>query len=200
MENAKKRFSFEESLRFCTKKQPSSEKSGPRAALYEAKMGKSHKRATKMQSDSSKKSHFQSPSFNFANVVSIFSQKSKFFKIAFTIVFCALIVVLNCYGPAKNYYIQLRDNAKIEAEYSAVENRNQLVKQKVDALSTDEGIEAYAHSELGYVKKGEGSAYVVGKKEESSTQFIEYVDPNKIKAPNEWYSTILDFIFGYNNS
>ena len=58
-------------------------------------------------------------------------------------------------------------------------------------------IEAYAHEQFGWVKEGEETASVRGLDlpEEGST-FRANIVSDSIEAPETWYSTLLDPLFG----
>lgn len=123
-----------------------------------------------------------------------------FSKAALTALISLTLIVFFCYPSAQTYYIQERKTQQLTAVQAAITERNEQVQKNVDALNTDEGIEASAHQEFGYVKDGEGSAIVQGVETESSSKMIQYVDANTITAPSTWYNNILDVIFGYDNT
>ncbi len=164
-------------------------------------MGKSHKKAMNMQSSKEHKIPF--PKFSFSSPINVFSRIGDFGRVAKIVLAAAFLIIavcICCYPSAKMYYTQARTTERLAAELSAVNSRNSQVEQNVNALNTDEGIEASAHEEFGYVKKGEGSAIVSGIESESSSKMVQYVDSKSITAPDKWYSPILDFVFGYDNS
>jgi cell division protein FtsB len=158
------------------------------------------------------KSHVASPlnnfkkwtgHFNNASIPGIFNQLNSLGRVAkiILVVFLSLCIIgIFCYPSAKTCYHQARKTEKLQAEQTAVLARNEQVQKNVDALNTEEGIEATAHAELGYVKSGEGTAIVQGVETESSSKLVQYVDPNSITAPNQWYNGILDIVFFYDNS
>ena len=111
-----------------------------------------------------------------------------------------VLVCIFCYQPAKICYTQIRNTEKAEAELALVQARNEKLSANVSALKTDEGIEDKAKDDYGYVKQGEGAAHVSGIETQDSTKLLEYVDSNKVTAPDTAISKILDPIFGYDNS
>lgn len=203
MQAVKNRFSFEDSLRFVSKAKESSEKSGPRAALYKGEMGKSQKRAQKMQASGNADTTYRAPAHNIS--LSFITEKvkslSRFTKVLSCIAAAILISVVFLYAPAKGYYTQMRDTQKLQVEYEAILSRNDQLKTEVANLETPEGIESQATQELGLVKEGEGSALVSGiqDSEPASSKLIKYVNSSEIKAPSTWYSDFCDVLFGYVN-
>ena len=84
-----------------------------------------------------------------------------------------------------------------QAEYAAIEQRNASLESEVNALQTDAGVEDRAHQQFGWVKEGEQTANVKGltPKEDEST-FTANIIPGSVKAPETWYSPLLDAVFG----
>ncbi len=111
-----------------------------------------------------------------------------------------MLICVFCYQPAKICYTQFRNTEKAEIELSLVNERNSQLRQNVEALKTDEGIEDKAKSDYGYVSKGDGVARVAGIDVDNSSNLPEYVDANKVCASNDAVTNILDSIFGYDNS
>ena len=109
---------------------------------------------------------------------------------------CAAIL----YPVAKPYYTAMRDGQRSEAQIAAVEERNEALEEENESLETDEGIEAQARNDYGYVMKGEESAVVTNAEGSSSiTDVPDQVDVDEICAPQTWYYDILDQIFFYDN-
>ncbi len=172
------------------------ESAGPRAAVYEGKMGSSHKKSSKMQMKGA------------GNVLKGMGSKvsvpkiklSDFTKrlgrvVAVVAVFALFAVML--YGPAQQYYQQMRETDRLQAEYAAVATRTDALQSTIDTLSSEEGIEDKAHTDLGYVKKNEESATVKGLNLVNETEFTSNVAPGSVPAPDTWYSPVLDILFDY---
>lgn len=207
------------------------EGSTPRAALYEGKMGSSHKKASKLQKPS-RSSRPKAPTgkggalkgSGLAAAVSTtggklqgamsalggvteiakgpaakvanLKENPSLFKAVLALA-CVLFIVIMLYGPAQQYYCQMRETDRIEAEYAAVAARNMTLAEDIHLLSTDEGIADKAHADLGYVKDGEQTGVVNGLKIEDYGNFQGNVAPGSVPAPDTWYSPVFDIVFGY---
>lgn len=115
-----------------------------------------------------------------------------------------LAFVLLCgailYPVAKPYYVAMRDTQRYEAQIAAVEERNEALTEENESLDTDEGVEAQARNDYGYVMKGENSVIVTGAEASTSiTDVPDAVDVDSITAPETWYYDILDAVFCYDN-
>lgn len=115
-----------------------------------------------------------------------------------------LAFVLLCgailYPVAKPYYVAMRDTQRYEAQIAAVEERNEALTEENESLDTDEGVEAQARNDYGYVMKGENSVIVTGVEASTSiTDVPDAVDVDSITAPETWYYDILDAVFCYDN-
>ncbi len=114
-----------------------------------------------------------------------------------TVLACLALSALFLYAPAKQYYLQIREVDRLQAEYQAVSERNDALQQEVDKLMSDEGVEDLAREELGWVADGEQSVSVSGLDlPEKESDFKANIPPGSVKAPRTWYSEIGDFIFG----
>lgn len=71
------------------------------------------------------------------------------------------IFVLTYYPVAKVQYRATRERARLRAELKAIQARNDRLRATVTALATPEGVEDYARSQLGMVRKGEHVVIVV---------------------------------------
>ena len=113
------------------------------------------------------------------------------------VLFCALM-----YPPAQQYYQAQREHDKLAAEYSAIENRNKALDEQNDILASDAGMEDAVRQKFGYVKAGEQVAYVAGLSDEASEARRDSDDlqanviSSTVKAPEEWYTPLLDTFFG----
>ena len=111
---------------------------------------------------------------------------------------CLVIAVLFIlYPAAQSYYQTLRHEQLLQAQYEAVTARNDAVAAENEALQTQEGIEAQAREDLGWVKEGEQGAIVTNEQgtTNNTSKLPEQVDKSKITAPQTWYYAILDKIF-----
>lgn len=193
-------------MQFCSKaKADEPKKSAPRAAVYTGKLGKKSKKAIKIQANNSQSGSLDKAS-KFAkkntksNTLEKISSVNIFAKVGIFMVATIVLVCIFCYQPAKICYTQIRNTEKAEAELALVQARSEKLSANVSALKTDEGIEDKAKDDYGYVKQGEGAAHVSGIETQDSTKLLEYVDSNKVTAPDTAISKILDPIFGYDNS
>ena len=104
------------------------------------------------------------------------------------------------YAPVKNYYFAVRDQAKAEAAYEMVIAHNDALKEDVAQLVTDEGMEDRARQQYGWVKEGENAVMVSGLSkptDPSAAEILRTTSPDAVKAPETWYSPLLDSVFGY---
>ncbi len=169
---------------------------GPRAAVYEGKMGASHKKSAKLQAKAAGdaiKNVASGVSIPKANLSKMPSGLVR--ALAGVAVFALVAVTL--YGPAQQYYQQMRETDRLQAEYAAVAARSNTLQSTIDSLRSEEGVEDKAHTDLGYVKKGEQTATVKGANIVDNTEFSSNVAPGSIPAPETWYSPVLDVLFGY---
>ena len=110
--------------------------------------------------------------------------------------FCLVFTVSFLYPSAAQLYHSVRERDQLQAEYAAIEQRNDSIQASVDALSTDAGVEDRAHQEFGWVSKGENAVTVYGLDLDSDSTFTASIVPGSIPAPETWYSKLLDPIFG----
>lgn len=166
---------------------------GPRAAVYKGEMGASQKRSSRLQAKEPSKSTSSGAAGARARVLRIPHKLG--------VALCALAVVALCgvmlYGPAQQYYQQLRETDRLQAEYAAVALRSETLQSSIESLQTEAGIEDKAHEDLGYVKAGEQTATVKGINYEDSSEFSSNVLPGSVPAPETWYSPFLDVVFDY---
>ena len=181
-----------------------SEPSGPRAAVYEGRMGRTHQRAARMQESARGGSGFRMPAFlsGIAEALSFDRLPVRpWFIYSALVVVCFAIVSVNVYPAAQNYYLQSRVNDQLAAEYQAVLERNEELEQHVAALQTDEGMEELAHESLGWVKDGDHSVSIVtdGSADPGTGALSETgsIVEGSVPTPETWYSPFLDVVFGY---
>lgn len=176
---------------------------GPRAAVYRGKMGRQHQRATRMQAQGSQSS-LQMPAFLTGIIEALSLDRIVFrpwFAVTAVTLFCVVIVANGVYPAVQDYYLQMRANDQLAAEYEAVVDRNAELQNHVEALQTDEGMEELAHESLGWVREGENSVSVLMEgSAEPGTGVIantEAIVEGSVPAPETWYSPVLDAVFGY---
>ena len=174
---------------------------GSRAAVYKGEMGRSHKRAFDEVSASRRNS----------SAVSVTSRKPKKLRsstasrIAVTLgcLVCVMAVLLFLYPTAQQVYLESREKDRLQAVYDALVERNTALQERIDYLSTDEGIEDTARKELGWVQEGEIAVVVEGLSEDSegeTASVTAQITSDSVATPDTWYSPILDIVFGYTDS
>lgn len=171
--------------------------SGSRAAVYKGEMGTKHRQAARMQNEAS--GHTKgSLGFSFAGLLSL--KSSPKFIAAAAVTACLVLSCIFLYPGAQQYYHAVRENDRLQAEYTALDQRNSALGGDIGSLQTDAGIEARAHEQLGWVKKGEETANVVGldiaTTADTPSAFPANVVSGSIEAPQTWYSPFLDALFG----
>ena len=168
----------------------SASEGSPRAAVYKGQMGRQHKKASKMQNSAS------------AGFFARFSMRGGFRSspVFVTIIMLVIGIAISgafLYSPAKQYYLTVREHDQMVAEYEAIQERNNKIQSQVDSLSTPEGVEDRVRSEYGWVKNGENAVQVKGLDiEEEGSSFTEGIPAGSVEAPETWYSSILDTLFG----
>lgn len=165
---------------------------GPRAALYKGEMGVSQRRAQRMQGsdEPSSEGGRRAPKRRFR-----MGAKA---RIALASVACLALVCVFLYQPAQQCYQSMRHRDALAAEYAALQERDEALQSSVDVLSTDAGMEDMARDQFGLVKQGEVPVTVQGVQAESDEDAS--IPPNvasgSVKAPDTWYSGVLDPLFG----
>lgn len=175
-----------------------------RAALYEMQMGRTHRRSSRMQ-DSADSKGGKSRSFAFSPLALLGGIASS--QRATRVFLCVCGVVFACimlYGPCASYYTEIRSVQQLQAEYEALQEYNQEVQSQIDYLNTDEGMEEYIRSELGWIRSDEHMMTVEGLSPSAQSQSapdtnneLNTVPTDNLKAPDTWYSGVLDTLFGY---
>lgn len=174
----------------------------PRAAVYEAQMGAKHRKSSRMQRASAAEA--SSAKVNLAGMAGWLSTlpiTARSLRVA-TAVVCVFLFCVLLYPPAQQYYQAQREHDKLAAEYSAIEYRNTALDDQNDILASDAGMEDAVRQKFGYVKAGEQVAYVAGLSEggaatrRDSDDLQANVISSTVKAPNEWYTPLLDAFFG----
>lgn len=97
-------------------------------------------------------------------------------------------------------YREARQRAQLAAELKSIRERNERLRKQVDRLKTPAGVEDYARSELGMVKKGEHVVVVVDgdeAAEASRAVAAPVIDSDETKAsPAGPWTAFLDLVFG----
>ena len=171
---------------------------GSRAALYKGEMGRSHKRAFEDLGGSARgRKKADSKPGRAAKEHDSGLPKLTFVVAAFALLLFAAVFL---YSPARQYYLEMRANDQLQAEYDALNERNQAIQEEIDYLSTDEGIQDEAREQLGWVQEGEVAVVVKGLEEEEEEDAVRAQVPSgSVPAPTTWYSPVLDMIFGFND-
>lgn len=166
-----------------------------RPALYQMQMGKTQKRSTRMQREGANPTRTQKPSRKEA--------RRPWWQRPINIALCALLFCgFMLYQPIANLYNETRSLQQLEAEYDALQANNVQVRANLDHLATDEGLEEYAHNELGWIRADEHTARVadVAQPDQSTQQVkrvVTTIPEGSIETPDTWYSPVLDVVFGY---
>ena len=170
-----------------------------RAAVYKGEMGKAHKRAFSdlesgrvVSSSDARRSSARSAKTPRTST----SPLAVFAGIAACLVFALVLL----YPAAQTYYLETREQSRLQAEYDALSARNEAIESQLEYLKTDEGIEDAAHKELGWVYDGQVAGVVRGLGDEKGTaqdELIAQVKSGSVPAPETWYSPMLDVLFGY---
>lgn len=168
---------------------------GSRAAVYKGEMGSAHRRSSRMQNEESSSASRRTRGGDSQKPASRLVRKPWFVAAAAT-AFCLVFTVSFLYPSAAQLYHSVRERDQLQAEYAAIEQRNDSIQATVDALSTDAGVEDRAHQEFGWVSKGENAVTVYGLDLDDDSTFTASIVPGSIPAPETWYSKLLDPIFG----
>ncbi len=171
---------------------------GPRAAVYEGKMGALHKKASKLQTKGGAHAGVLDGRLSIPSVRLPPISRRMGTTLA-TVLTCA-VCAFSLYGPAQQYYTQMRETDRLQAEYAAVAERSDNLQASIDSLQTNAGVEDKAHADLGYIKSGERTATVKGIDFDNTKEFSTNVVPGSVPAPDTWYSPVLDVLFNYSNS
>ena len=167
---------------------------GSRAAVYKGEMGSAHRRSSRMQNEESPSASRRTRGGDSQKAAARLVRKPWFIAAAVA-AFCLVFTVSFLY-PSAALYHSVRERDQLQAEYAAIEQRNDSIQATVDALSTDAGVEDRAHQEFGWVSKGENAVTVYGLDLDDDSTFTASIVPGSIPAPETWYSKLLDPIFG----
>lgn len=110
------------------------------------------------------------------------------------------LLVWMYYPAAAVQYRETREKARLAAELKTLQARNDRLRKQVDRLKTPAGVEDYARSQLGLVKKGENVVVVVdGDEAEEASQAAgrpEIDSDETTVAPGGAWTAFLDLVFG----
>lgn len=112
------------------------------------------------------------------------------------------LFVWSYYPVARVQYRETRERARLQAELDVLKQRNARLRKQVDRLKTPEGVEDYARTQLGLVKRGENVVVVLDGTEKSklTTQVAALtpnIDSDEIAdAPVGPWTAFLDVVFG----
>lgn len=125
-------------------------------------------------------------------------------RLMLCIVVGIIVVVLGAlYSPAKALYGARRTNAVLAQRLDAATSSAQTLQSEVDSLMTREGIEDEARRR-GYVQEGDTAVDMDGVTDSGSATTDESVTNDSSattdEEPTPWYTSVLDFIFGYDRS
>lgn len=169
-----------------------------RAAVYKAEMGKSHKRAFENLGGSTSSRKRSSASSEGKKASRIVTPR---LAIVLGSLLCIVMALVFLYPTTRQYYLELREQSRLQAEYDALSARNAAMESEIEHLKTDEGIKDAARTELGWVEEGETAGVVQGLDQEASSQKDESINAQvksgSVPAPETWYSPMLDAFFGY---
>jgi hypothetical protein len=102
------------------------------------------------------------------------------------------------YPVGHDLYFAHREQQRVEAEYQAVLDRNETIREQIEMIETPEGIEDRAREQFGWVREGEEAVNITGlSTSESSTVLPDAVTPGSILPYSDWWLETLDAFFGY---
>ena len=171
----------------------------PRAALYAAEMGSSHRKSARMQRSSVAPP--QTAKINPAGWFSNLNVSARSLKMG-TALLCLVLVGLFLYTPAQQYYQSVREHDKLVAQYAVIEQRNEQLGEQNEALASNAGMEDAVRQRYGYVVGGDETAVVSGLSDYATdpSRDSDGIEANvlasSVKAPEEWYTPYLDAFFG----
>lgn len=175
--------------------------SSPRPAVYKGEMGAKQRRSARMQRAS--EAGPVSAKVDVAGWLSNLSLTPLKLRVG-TAVLCFVLACAFLYAPAQQYYQAQRENSRLTAEYAVIEQRNEALDAQNDTLASNAGMEDAVRQKFGYVKQGDQVATVSGLSDRvvgtalaADNAGIEAnVLSSAVKAPEEWYTPLLDAFFG----
>lgn len=104
------------------------------------------------------------------------------------------------YPVARVQYRETREKQRLQAELDSLQARNERLRAQVDRLKTPAGVEDYARSQLGMVKRGENAVVVVekGAEKPSAAATATPVIDSEVTTPTPVgpWTAFLDLVFG----
>ncbi len=117
-----------------------------------------------------------------------------------TVVALLAVFAWTYYPVARVQYRETREKARLSSELASLQARNDRLRKQVDRLRTPEGVEDYARSQLGLVKKGENVVVVVDGNtaaEASAALAAPEIDSaHAAEQPAGPWTAFLDLVFG----
>lgn len=178
---------------------PEQQEGAPRAALYEGKMGASHRKSARMQRASVALP--QTAKINPAGWFTGLNVSPRTLRLG-TALLCFILVGVFLYTPAQQYYQSVREHDRLAAEYAVIEQRNEALSEQNAALASNAGMEDAVRQRYGYVVGGDETAIVSGLSDHATdtSRDSDGIEANvlasSVKAPEEWYTPYLDAFFG----
>ena len=178
---------------------PAQQEGAPRAALYEGRMGASHRKSARMQRASAALP--QTAKINPAGWFSGLNVSARSLRFG-TAILCVILVGVFLYAPAQQYYQSVREHDRLAAEYAVIEQRNEALTEQNAALASNAGMEDAVRQRYGYVVGGDETAIVSGLSDHATdtSRDSDGIEANvlasSVKAPEEWYTPYLDAFFG----
>jgi len=109
------------------------------------------------------------------------------------------LFVWTYYPVAAVQYRETKQRAELAAELEGLQARNARLRREVERLKTPAGVEDYARSQLGLVKKGENVVVVLNGDEakEATGTGVPQIDSDEPTAqPIGPWTAFLDLVFG----
>lgn len=124
----------------------------------------------------------------------------KWWALPLSITLAISAFVWTYYPVAQVQYRETREKARLQSELDALKARNRRLGTQVASLQTPEGVEDYARTQLGMVRRGEHVVVVVDGAESRATTVAEVLpqldsDEELVAPPGRW-TGFLDLIFG----
>lgn len=120
---------------------------------------------------------------------------------AYHLRFCAFALAIALtyamlFVPVRNLYIAHRQLEDLQATYEALEAENQAIRDEINYLQTDGGVETEARRR-GYVEDGETKVVVEGLPETEDTDPTSALAPREVVDDRSWVVRFFDRVFGY---
>ena len=114
---------------------------------------------------------------------------------------CVIFSICFLYQPARDFYISVREQDRLNAQYEALKQANVDLQNEINFLQTEDGIKQRASDTLGLIQQGESIGYVAGTeiadgRDNSASSTSSKLAYKNIKTPTTWYSPFFNFIFG----